>query len=65
MQRTSPSFTSEQYFISEISGEMFYADLKRFVWRGHAAVHPVRHVNAALRNSLESQSHSITKPRTF
>ena len=34
---------SEQYFICEISGEMFYPNLQSFVWRGHACAHSDGH----------------------
>ena len=39
MQRPSPRFRSEEYFVNEISEEMFYPYLK-FVWRRHAGAHP-------------------------
>ena len=39
MQRPSPRFRSEEYFVDEISEEMFYPDLQRFVWRRHAGAH--------------------------
>ena len=39
MQRPSPRFRSEEYFVSEISEEMFYPNLKGFVWRCHAGAH--------------------------
>ena len=36
----SPRFRSaEEYFAYEISKEMFYPNLKRFVWRRHAGAH--------------------------
>ena len=34
--KTSPRFRSEQYFVYDISKEMFYPNLQRFVWRRHA-----------------------------
>ena len=37
MQRPSPRFRLEEYFVYEISEEMFYP---RFVWRRHAGAHP-------------------------
>ena len=37
MQRPSPRFRSEEYFVYEISEEMFYSN---FVWRRHARAHP-------------------------
>ena len=43
MQRPSPRFRSEEYFVYEISEEMFYLNLWRFVWRRHAAAHPDWH----------------------
>ena len=42
MQRPSPNFRSEKYFVNEISEEMFYPYLK-FVWRRHAGAHPDGH----------------------
>ena len=39
MQRPSPRFRSEEYFVYETSEEMFYPNLKRFVWRRHAGAH--------------------------
>ena len=36
MQRPSPRFRSEEYFAYEIFEEVFYPNLKRFVWRRHA-----------------------------
>ena len=36
MQRPSPRFRSEEYFVYEISEEMFYPTLYRLVWRRHA-----------------------------
>ena len=43
MQRPSPRFRSEEYFVYEISEEMFYPNLQRFVWRRHAGAHPDGH----------------------
>ena len=43
MQRTSPRFRSKEHFVYEISEEMFYPNLQRFVWRRHAAAHPDGH----------------------
>ena len=42
-QRPSPRFRSEEYFVYEVSEEMFYPDLKRFVWRRHAGIHSDGH----------------------
>ena len=39
MQRPSPRFRSEEYFVYEISEKMFYPNLQRFVWRRHAGAH--------------------------
>ena len=39
MQRPSPRFRLEEYFTCEISEEMFYPNLQRFVWRRHAGAH--------------------------
>ena len=43
MQRPSPRFRSEQYFVYEIFEETFYPNLQRFVWRRHAGAHPDEH----------------------
>ena len=43
MQILSPRFKSEQYFVYEISGEMFHRNLLRFVWRRHAGAHQDGH----------------------
>ena len=43
MQRSSPRFRSEEYFVYETSEEMFYPNLKRFVWRRHAGAHQDGH----------------------
>ena len=40
MQRPSPRFRSEEYFVYEIFEETFYPNLHRFVWRRHAGAHP-------------------------
>ena len=40
MQRPSPRFRSEEYFVYEISEEMFHPNLWRFVWRRHAGARP-------------------------
>lgn len=34
-KRSSPKISSAQFFICEISGEMFYLNLSRFLWRRH------------------------------
>ena len=39
IQRPSPRFRSEEYFVYEVSEEMFYPNLWRFVWRRHAGAH--------------------------
>ena len=39
MHRPSPRFRSKEYFVYEISEEMFYPNLQRFVWRRHAGAH--------------------------
>ena len=39
MQRPSPTFRSEEYFVYEISEERFYPNLQRFAWRRHAGDH--------------------------
>ena len=43
MQRPSPKFRSEEYFVYEISEEMFYPNLYRLAWRRHAGAHPDGH----------------------
>ena len=43
MQRLSPSFRSQQFFLCKIYGETFYPNLKRFVWSRHAGAHPDGH----------------------
>ena len=43
MQRPSPRFRSEEYFVYEISEEIFYPTIQRFVWRRHAGAHPDGH----------------------
>ena len=42
MQSPSPRFRSQQFFLTKICGEMFYPNLKKFVWRRHAGAHPDR-----------------------
>ena len=37
MQRPWPRFRSVEYFVYEISEEMFYPNFQRFVWRCHAS----------------------------
>ena len=37
MQRPSPRFRSEEYFVYEISEEMFYMETP---WRRHSGAHP-------------------------
>ena len=43
MQKPSPRFRSEEYFVYEISEEMFYPNLWTFLWRRHAGAHPDGH----------------------
>ena len=43
MQRPSRRFRSEEYFVYEVYEEMFYLNLKRFVWRRNAGAHPDGH----------------------
>ena len=43
MQRPSPRFRPVQFFIYEMSGEMFYLNIKKFLWIRHAGAHPDRH----------------------
>ena len=37
MQRLSLRFRSQQFFLSKICREIFYPNLKRFVWRSHSS----------------------------
>ena len=39
MQRLSPRFRSQQFFLWKICGETFPANLQRFVWRRHVGAH--------------------------
>ena len=39
MQRLSPRFRSQQFFLWEICGETFSANLQRFVWSRHVVAH--------------------------
>ena len=39
MQRLSPRFRSQQFFLWEICGETFSPNLQRFVWRRHVGAH--------------------------
>ena len=39
MQRLSPRFRSQQFFLWKIFGETFTPYLLRFVWRRHAGEH--------------------------
>ena len=59
MKRTSPRFRTERCFIYEISGEMFYPNLQRFVWRRHVGAQPDGH-NLAAGNQQKCLS-----PRMF
>ena len=60
MKRTLPRFRTERYFIIyEISGEMFYPNLQRFVWRRHVGAQPDGH-NLAAGNQQKRLS-----PRMF
>ena len=43
MQRPSPRFRTEEYFVYEIFEETFYPNLQRFGWRRHAGAHPDEH----------------------
>ena len=47
VKRTSPRFRTERCFIFEISGENFYPNLQRFVWRRHVGAQPDGHNLAA------------------
>ena len=55
MQRPSPNFRSEEYFVNEISEEMFYPYLK-FVWRRHAGAHPDGHQHGGRKPTETSVS---------
>ena len=60
MKRTLPRFRTERCFIIyEISGEMFYPNLQRFVWRRHVGAQPDGH-NLAAGNQQKRLS-----PRMF
>ena len=39
MQRPSPRFRSQQFFLWKICGETFSPNLQRFVWRRHVGAH--------------------------
>ena len=39
MQRLSPRFRSQQFFLWEICGETFSPNLQRSVWRRHTGAH--------------------------
>ena len=39
MQRLSPRFRSQQFFLWKICGETFFPNLQRFVWRRHVGAH--------------------------
>ena len=43
IQRLSPRFRSQQFFLWKICGETFSPNLKRFVWRRHVGAHPDGH----------------------
>ena len=43
MQRLWPRFRSQQFFLSEICGEIFSPSLYRVVWSRHAGAHPDGH----------------------
>ena len=40
MQRFSPRFRSQQFFVSYISEEGLSPSSKRFVWKSHVLAHP-------------------------
>ena len=54
MQRPLPRFRSEEYFVYEISEEMFYPKLERFVWRCHADAHPDGHQHGGRKPTEKS-----------
>ena len=39
MQRPSPRFRSQQFFLWKICGETFFPNLQRFVWSRHVGAH--------------------------
>ena len=43
MQRPSPRFRSQQFFLRQICEETFYPNLQRIVWRRHAGAHQDGH----------------------
>ena len=53
MQRPFPRFRPVKFFIYEISGEMFYLNLKKFLWIRHAGAHPDGHQQGG-RKSIET-----------
>ena len=54
MQRPSPRFRTEEYFVYEIFEETFYPNLQRFVWRRHAGAHPDEHQQGGRKQTERS-----------
>ena len=65
-KRPWPRFRSEEYFVYEISEEMFYPNLYRLAWRRHAGAHPasVYKMEQYGRITVQMGSHS-TFPNPF
>ena len=53
MQRLSPRFRSQQFFLREICGETFSPNLQRFVWRRHVGAYLDGHQHGG-RKSAET-----------
>ena len=60
-QRPSPRLESEEFFVYEISEEMFYPNLQRFVWRRHAGAHPDGHQDGKRKPTETSVSELFCK----
>ena len=54
MQRLSPRFRSQQFFLSKIYGKAFPPDLKRFEWRRHVGDHPNGHQHGGRKRTETS-----------
>ena len=56
MQRLSPRFRSQQFFLQKICGETFSPNLQRFVWRRHAGAHLDGHKHGGRKPAETSAS---------
>ena len=54
MQRFSPRFRSQQFFLWKIFGETFFLNLERFVWRRHVGAHPDGHQHGGRKQAETS-----------